>query len=43
MISTRLSRTIWGGLLGGGAVCIEIELTDDETHRVTVDKSLYYK
>ena len=26
MISTRLSRTIWGGLLGGGAVCIAFSL-----------------
>lgn len=26
MISTRLSRAIWGGLLGGGAVCIAFSL-----------------
>ena len=26
MISTRLSKTIWGGLLGGGAVCIAFSL-----------------
>ena len=26
MISTRLSRTIWGGLLGGGAICIAFSL-----------------
>lgn len=26
MISTRLSKTIWGGLLGGGALCIAFSL-----------------
>ena len=26
MISTRLSRTIWGGVLGGGALCLALSL-----------------